>query len=351
VKGSKRIDRVRRIDDPYIGRDAFIRLDKCERSYSFSDGFMKSLKEKVTDEVVSAYHELQPLYEKTAKWAGVAIDEIYLSSGSEYSIKAVFEALVDEGDTILLHNPGYAMYGVYADLYGAKKDVFDYGETLRFDLEAYTGAINSKHKVAVLENPNGFIGNSYGKGEVEVFIKKARDADVWAVLDEAYFHFCPVTAADLIRKYDNLLVTRTFSKAFGAAGVRLGYLVACKRAVELIKRTRPMHEVTSFAAVVGLHCIENEGEMKGYIETVKESAATFITAMDEMGIDARVTDTNFVLVKWGDNMNEYLKERGMLVRRPYSQPFLKDWTRVTMGDEEQTALLIKCVGERVRGTA
>ena len=346
INQAKHIEKVYRTSDEHIDRSNYLRLDKNERIKPFSANFLNTLREKVNDEVITMYPDPEPLYQRLAEWLGIDRKCLYLSSGSEYSIKAIFEAFMDRKDKILLHSPSYAMYNVYSDVYGVKQTTLEYKEDLSFNLNEYTSMIDSSYKMVVLENPNGFIGNSYRLQDIIGFLDATLKHSVLAVIDEAYFHFYPITVLELILKYENLCVVRTFSKAFGLAGVRFGYLVAQSKIVQSILKVRPMHEINSFSIMLGLHCLENLEEMNDFIKEVHKSKAYTIDGLKKKGIEVRNSDTNFILVKFpeGIDVQKCLFDEGILVRRPFTQKFLKGWTRVTIGSSSQMKEMIKLIG-------
>lgn len=348
---SRRIKDIIRIQERHQDRRKYLRLDKNERTYNFSDDFVRKLKDKLDSVVISAYPETRPLYDKLADVLKVKTEELYLSAGSEYGIKAVFEALVDPGDKILLHLPGYAMYGIYARLGQVETVYQNYEPDLRFDLDKYIARITPNFKIAVLENPNGFIGNAYGEYSIRRFIESCQQNNVIALLDEAYFYFYNVTAINWVRDFNNLIVARTFSKAMGAAGTRIGYLVCNKRLMHQIQKVKPMHEINHFALVTGLHLLENMQETKSYISEINRSKQFILAELDRRNIPVIDTHTNFILVKWPDDgdIKPKFKDRGILIRRPFGQSFLKGWTRVTAGSAEQMKQLLRVVDELFKG--
>ena len=205
------------------------RLDRNERNQAFSEEFIERVRKKITGELLMTYPETGRLYEKVAAHLGVDRDRVILSNGSEQTIKLVFETYIEPGDVVLLHNPGYAMYPVYSQLFQAKVVSQGHDIALRFDWDEYIKKISPETRMVVIENPNGFLGTPTPLDVQHMLIQRAWDYDALVLVDEAYFLFNDESVVDWVDQYNNLIVTRTFSKAFGLAGLRVGYLVSAPK--------------------------------------------------------------------------------------------------------------------------
>lgn len=345
IKPAKRIGLVKRIKDSYMDRGKFLCLHKNERTYEFSPSFVRGLKKIISSSTLNMYPEIQPLYIRLAKWLNLTPEEVYISAGSEYGIKAVCETYLQPKDRVLLHSPSYALMDIYVRLSGAKILTQEFCPDLSFNFNSYIKKIKPNIKMVVLENPNGFVGNGYNLYKVEQFVKRAHKCNVLAVVDEAYYHFHDVTVANLVRKYNNLIVLRTFSKAFGAAGIRMGYLIACKRIIDNINKVQPMHEISHYTLLSAIYLLDHIKEMKRHAAEIKRNRKFVVNNLLKLGIPCCDTTTNFILVKWPihDDIQAEFKRRGILIRRPFKQSFLRGWSRIGIGNRKQMKQFLDAV--------
>lgn len=323
------------------------RMDRNERTHPFSESFMNYIRKKLTGEIIMTYSEIEPLYERFSKWLGVDRNRILFHSGSDLAIKAVFETYIRPKDRILLHLPGYAMYKVYAQMFQAQVDVLEYDSDLRFNLDQFIDALNEKHRMVVIENPNGYVGNKHPIKKIEELIEKAHRLGVIALVDEAYFHFIDdTTTVDFLDSFDNLIVVRTFSKAFGLAGLRAAYLVSLPKNIQFLYRVKPMHELNSMAVLAISALLDYEDEFRRFIEETKESLHYLKTSLNKLGIATSDSCANFLAARFGAIVDgaevvKYLQKANILIRRPFREKHLKEWLRVGTAPLEVEKLMIK----------
>ena len=336
IKPRKCIEETVRVRENEPSRLFKVRLDRNERNHPFTEAFIERLRKSLSGEILQVYPEPEPLYQAFSAFAGVDRNELLFNSGSDQSIKSVFETYVDPGDRILLHRPGYAMYPVYAGLFGATAEYQDFDADLHFDYNAYIERITGRYKIAVLENPNGFVGAAPAENVLRRFIDRCEDQGVIALIDEAYYHFHPVTAAEMIRQRENLIVVRTFSKAFGVAGVRAGYILSNRTNIEYLYRVKPMHELNSLAIFVILELLKDPQEFFSYVQATGDSRNHLRSGFAKLGIETGESAANFVAARLGKvtsgiNLSEVMREQGILIRRPFREAHLLEWTRIATG--------------------
>jgi len=353
VQEKANVRNVVRIEDGYIGREKYTRLDKNEKSTPLKDGHLRLLREYIISETITAYPEPEPLYEKLSVFLGVDTSELYLTTGSDLGIKAVFEVFIEKHSKILMHSPCYAMFDIYRKLFGAKKTEVPFNRDLSLDLGYYCGKITKEISLVVLENPNGFVGTSFDIPDVVEVIKKASENGSLVVIDEAYFHFCNSTVANYINQFDNLIISRTFSKAFSMAGVRLGYLMANKNLIQQLRKFKPMHEVTNPAVAIGCFILDHMEILEERVAENRRVMEYFVDRCADKGIEVIPTDANFVLLRLpggidGAVFQNKMRERGMLVRRPFAQDFLKGLVRIGMGEKEQMDRLLEAMEDLIQ---
>lgn len=325
-----------RVQEKEPSRFHKVRLDRSERTHPFSDQFVDRVRRLLDGEWIMTYPEPEALYSKMASFLGQPRERLLFNSGSDQSIKALFETYVVPGDGVLLHRPGYAMYPVYAQMFGAHVISQDFDEDLRFDFGAYLDKINGSIRMAVLENPNGFIGSAPSADILRRFVDKCEREGVLAVVDEAYYFFHDVTAAQWLDLYENLVVVRTFSKALGGAGLRAGYTLARPAIIDSLFKVKPMHEINSLAVLVLGELLGMPEEIHSFVRATRDSLTVLKSGLSAMGLRVSPSVANFLAAELGAKISgakasHILRERGILLRRPFREAHLSKWTRIGTG--------------------
>lgn len=349
------IKELERIRDIPMQRSGMYRMDRNERTWSFSDSFMDEIRRRIISETLTNYPEIEDIYHKLAVYLDVDDDQIYFHSGSDLVIKSVYETYIDKGDRVLMQNPSYAMYGVYGRMYGADIYEQDFKTDLSFDTEEYCESIaRITPKLVILENPSGYIGNSYTHEQVEQVIKTAWESGSLVLVDEAYIDYISeASVQDLISDYDNLIIVRTFSKAWGLAGMRVGYAVSNELLISEIFRVMPMHELTS-ATVIALDTVlDHASEMRVYIKEVEAVRKYFLHELADTGVRTVKSNTHFVTVAIGERMNtedfrSKAHESGYFVRRPFGQDILRNWVRIGLLPMKEMRGFVSFMKEYIR---
>lgn len=330
-----------RVRDMSEKRFGMLRMDRNERTSDFNDDILTKIRENITSEMITKYPEIETLYIKMAKYLGVEVDNLIFHTGSDLIIKAIYETYISRGDKILLQKPAYAMYDVYAKMFQANMVIQQYGSNWVFNLEEYKEKIRCENpKMVILENPNGSIGNSYSHKQVEAVIDVAAENNVLIVIDEAYIDFCGGTVIDLVKRYENLIVVRTMSKAWGMAGLRVGYAVACRERINDLFQVKPMHQLTSISVMVAEILIDNYYVIDSYVEEMRRVREYIRKEFSNRKIAITDSVVHFVTADLGNILNvdefrDYLQERGYLIRRTFSMPELKSWVRIGLLPMEQ----------------
>ena len=349
------IEELERIRDIPMQRSGMYRMDRNERTWSFSDSVIDEIRRRISSETLTNYPEMEDIYHKLAVYLDVDDDQIYFHSGSDLVIKSVFETYIDKDDRVLMQNPSYAMYGVYGRMYGADIYEQDFKADLSFDIDEYCESIaRVEPKLVILENPSGYIGNSYTHEQVEQVIKTAVNSSSLILVDEAYIDYIPeANVQDLISDYDNLIIVRTFSKAWGLAGMRAGYAVSNELLISELFKVMPMHELTSATVIAVDTVLDHASEMMDYIKDVADVREYFLRELSDMGIMAIKSDTHFVTAAIGERLNaEDFRNKAhvssFFVRRPFGQDILRNWVRIGLLPMEVMRGFVSFMKEYIR---
>ncbi len=348
------IRNLKRIRDIPMERSGMFRMDRNERTWPFREDILNEIRKRIDSETLTNYPEMDGIYHKLAGYLGVATGQIYFHSGSDLVIKSIFETYLGRGDRILMQNPSYAMYGVYARMYEGDIYIQEYDENLLFDIEKYSVKIAElKPKIVILENPNGYIGNSYSLEQVRNVINTAHENNSLVLVDEAYIDYIPESGAcGLVSDFDNLIIVRTFSKAWGLAGMRAGYALSNELLISEIFKVMPMHELTSSTIVAVDTVLDHADEMKAYVKEVTSVRDYFLNELRILGIRAIQSDTHFVTVAIGDKMDpedfrNKAHDRHFFLRRPFGQEFLQKWVRIGLLPMKEMELFVNFMKEYI----
>ena len=351
IKPRKAIMAMDGYNPPTSGREGYLRLDFNENTIGCSPKVIETLK-KIKQGNLSVYPEYNGLRKALASYCNVDVEQIIPTNATDEAIKTIIEAYIEKNrDEIVIPMPTFAMFKFYAQLNEAVIMEVLYNKDLSFPTDRVLSAINKNTKIVVLVNPNSPTGTSINDNDVIKIIEKARRNDAVVMVDEAYCQFYGKTSIPLIKKYDNLIVTQTFSKAFGLAGLRLGYIISSKNNIKNIQKVLSPYSVNGVAVACAFAALKDQKYVKNYVKEVNESKKIFYNALDSLKIKYFRSDANFVLLSLGKNAGNFckkLKEEGILVRDRSMDKLLDGCVRVTLGTKKQTAKLIGAMNKVVK---
>jgi histidinol-phosphate aminotransferase len=329
-----RVQAMKEYHPPLGNRDA-MRLDFNENTVACSPRVREVLG-RVSAGELTRYPERAPVERILAKHLGVAPEQLVLTNGVDEAIHVLFETFLDAGDELLLPVPTYTMYEVYASATDARAVTVQALSDLRFPFEQLLNSITPRTKIIAIANPNSPSGSIATREQI---IEIARHAPQGVVLvDEAYFHLYGETVLDLIDTLPNLVVARTFSKAYGLAGLRLGTLAGPIELMQWIRRVLSPYSVNSLALACLPPALEDRKYLNWYVGEVNAARAEFAAALDAAGVRRWQSHANFILVDIGARHAEFVRlmsEGGVLVRDRSNDPGCDGCVRITIGTREQ----------------
>jgi histidinol-phosphate aminotransferase len=334
VKFKKHIEEIWRMEPVEATRLGKIRLDKNERISPFPESFWNDALQGITQDIVQACPEVWPLYARLSSAHGLPMSSFLLTAGSDAAIRHCFETFVSPGDKVIYPEPTFAMVTIYGALYGAKMEPIGYDRHLSLRYGDLLAAIDDKTTLIVLANPNSPTGTSIGNDLIEEILKKAMNYRIAVLIDEAYYGFCRFTAAGFIHDYPNIIVTRSFSKIAGMAGLRVGYAMGNREIVSLLTKFRPMYEINAVGVVFAAKILDNWNVALKYGEETIEGRDRFSAFLKECGFLVVDTETNFMHVDFGLHKDEIMKalsDWGILVRGMLDIPGYENYTRISVG--------------------
>ena len=247
-----------------------LRLHRAERLHPFPEEFFNNFLKTINQEDFRYYPDVHKLKNKLASMYNTKSTNIFLNNGSSENIKVFYEAFAIDNKEVIISNPSYPMHRIYAELQRSNIIKIDYNNLLEINYLDIINKINDKTCCVVIANPNSPIGDIITYENVESIISKANSLDIPILIDEAYIEYSDQqSCVNLLTKYPNLIISRTFSKALGCAGLRIGYLIGNDDIMEVINKFIPTYEISSIAAKFGIYLLNNKHIVNDYIDLVK----------------------------------------------------------------------------------
>ena len=346
IKQKKHIADLHRVANASFNRSSYLSLDRNENVIGFSGEVLQDLCSLITPDLVSSYPDVKPLYAKLAETLALDLGQIYLSSGSDAAIKSVFEAYVEPGDEVILISPTYAMYYVYVQMFQARLEECVYGKGFIISPEKIINKITSATRLVCIPNPNSPTGTVFSQQDLNKIIEAARKYGALVLIDEAYQQFYGQTMLDFLSDYDNLVVSRTFSKALGLASARLGYLASSKQIISDLFKVRPMYEVNSFAVSFGCYLLYHPEILDDYLGQISAGKHYLEKKIPELGLHMEESHANFVLInvssrKRAEEIVKLLFREKIMIKGGFKELCLEPDIRVGLGSVEQMKVFIE----------
>ena len=275
-----------------------------------------------------------------AAYTGVLPEQITVGAGADELLDLLAKAYVGPGDPVVLSRPTYAMFRIVSEMAGGRVDAVP-AAGLELDQERFQRRAHHA-RLTWLCNPN----NPTGELLPVRFIEALADGSPGIVaVDEAYFEFSGVTAADLIARFPNLVLVRTLSKAFGLAGVRVGYALAGSEISAALRRVRPPGSISVVSEALAVQALGDLPAMRERVRRLSQSRDQLHRELARFGLAARASAANFVLVGADDTVAPWLLRRGLVVRTfPGASP-LSGYIRITVRAPEENARLVDAIAE------
>jgi histidinol-phosphate aminotransferase len=325
-------------------------LDRNERSTPYPNSVMQEIAEIVTKCPLQRYPDVIELYESLANWLKIKPTELFITEGVSGAIKSILETVTTKGDNVISPTPSFALYPVYADMFELENRHFGYTKDYKFDMESLYSQVDEKTAVVFVPNPNVPIEGGLELREIEVLCVHCKETNTLLVIDEVYFPFGGPTAKELVKKHENLLIMRSFSKAAGLAGIRVGYVIGSEKNIDYISKMRTGYETNRLSIEVVKYFIKNEYLISNYVEEVKESFKILKQLLDRKGIEYTGAEwSNFIYINLlstqkASNTVKELQKRKIYVRGGWEAPFDTGFS-VTGAPLEQFKILLKALDE------
>jgi histidinol-phosphate aminotransferase len=287
------------------------------------------------------------LKRKVAGCLDLTEDMVTFGNGADSCIRMVMSAFVSDGEEVIIADPSFPVYSIFARVMGGE-EVFVPLKDYTHDLEAMRKKISPRTKLVCICNPNNPTGSIVRRAEMNAFFRDL-PSNVIVVIDEAYFEFVSdpqfPDGLDYLRDGGNVIVMRTFSKLYGLAGLRIGYMMAEREMISVLERVREPYTVSSVAEAAAAAALDDQEFVDRVIANNESSRSFLYPELERLGLQYVPSHTNFIFVDLKTDAKKVagaLLRRGVLVR-PGTPWKLPTCVRITFGTEEQNAALIKAL--------
>lgn len=325
---------------PPLGNRDGLRLDFNENTAGCSPRVLECLR-RLDIETLARYPQREKGEQILAEHLGASQDELLLTNGTDEAIHLVCETFLESGDEALIVVPTFAMFEICAAATGARVIAIPAGSDFEFPTEELLACITPRTRLIAVANPNNPTGTFAPLRDLLCIVKAAPNAAV--LVDEAYFEFCGETIAPRWRDLPNLFVSRTFSKAYGLAGLRIGVLMGDKAQMRALRRASSSYNLNAVALACLPNALADQMYVKDYVAQVIAGRCRLQAELKARGIGYWPSRANFVLLHLGDECARFVAEmrmRGILVRDRSSDYGCHGCVRITLGTHEHNQRML-----------
>lgn len=328
---------------PPLAERTGLRLDFNENTLGCSPRVAEKLR-GISRDALARYPERGSVEATVAAFLGRQSSEVLLTNGVDEAIHLLCETYLEPGDEVLISVPTFAMYEIYARATGAKVLSIPAGANFAFPTADLLKAISLRTKLIAIANPNNPTGTAVSAADLVAIAQAAPHAAV--LVDEAYFEFYGQTVLPRIPELPNLFVSRTFSKAYGLAGLRVGVLAGSTAQMEMVRRVSSPYNVNAAALACLPEALADSGYISEYVGEARQSRARIEQFFEAENIPYWRSHANFVLARFAELRVPFvaaMRESGILVRDRNSDHGCEGCVRITAGTSAQTDRLLEAM--------
>lgn len=336
------VRKMKEYHPPLSGRDG-LRLDFNENTEAPSPKVAEVL-QRIAAVELTKYPERAPLEALVAKYLRLTAPQVLLTNGVDEAIHLLCETYLEPEHEVILVVPTFSMYEIYAQSTGATvvSVQADPDDGFKFPIDHVLSRIGPKTRLIAIASPNNPTGTLVPRQDL---LKLADAAPHTAVLvDEAYHEFCGETALGSVSRFPNLFVARTFSKAYGLAGLRIGVLAGTESQMQMVRKVSSPYNVNGIALACLPTALADRAFVESYVHQAVQGRGRLMIQLACHGIPYWVSQANFVLARIGARHADFvteMKKRGILVRDRSKDPGCDGCVRMTVGAAEHTDRLLQ----------
>jgi histidinol-phosphate aminotransferase len=337
LKARKCVREMREYHSPLSSPEIDLRLDMNESTTGCSPRVLAKLN-SMDARTLAKYPRREDGEKLVAESLGVAPAQLLLTNGADEAIDLLCRGYLEPGDEIVIVVPTFAMYEVFAQMEDARVVRVPTGPEFSFPTQDVLAALNSKTRIVVICNPNNPTGVAVARADMLKIIQAAPDAAI--LLDEAYFDFYGQTLIDQIGKLSNLFIARTFSKAYGLAGLRLGVMIGDQEQMSVLRRMASPFNVNAFAAECLAEALADRQFVANYVSQIIASREWLRRELEQLQFKCWPSEGNFILCRLGEDKKailEAMQARSISLR---NRPDCEGCVRITIGTQPEMERLV-----------
>ncbi|MFH1360343.1 MAG: histidinol-phosphate transaminase [Candidatus Omnitrophota bacterium] len=335
-----------------LGLKDVVKLASNENPFGPSPQVLKAISQKA--KTINRYPESSCFYlrEELSRQLNVKPNQLIFGNGSDEIIVLATRVFTGPGDEVIVARPSFLIYEIAARIAGSKLKFVSL-KNFRYDLDAMAKAVTKKTKIIFIGNPDNPAGTYITETELKKFLRKIRK-NILVFMDEAYFEFAQgkkgyPDSIKLLESHKNMIVTRTFSKMYGLAGLRVGYGVADSSVIDIFERVREPFNVNSLAQAAAVACLQDKRYYQNILKRLENQRRYLYKSFQRLGLHFVKTATNFVLLDTGQDslkFSQSLLRKGIIVR---DMGFwgLDTFIRITIGSEKENKKLIRALKDLI----
>jgi histidinol-phosphate aminotransferase len=323
-------------------RERIAKLDWNECARPPAPGVLRALTECVAKSHLNWYPDVEAteLRNALSDYTGCDPEMIRVFGGADAALEYIARTFLESGDEVLWCPPSYDNFRVYVESCGATLQAAPLRSIWEAEPGALLAGVTPRTRLVYLVNPNNPTGTLYSTEQISALLWTC--PDVGFVVDESYFEYSGVSAVSLTMAHPNLIVVRSFAKAFGLAGLRVGYCISQPDNLEAIDRIRVGKNTSTLAQTAATAALQDRPYLDATIAATRLAMKTLVGACEQLNLETRTTPANFILVRVGDpeNFCRFLANRLIFVRNRHHVDKLDGFVRITVGDAQSTDRVI-----------
>ncbi|EKE02749.1 MAG: histidinol-phosphate transaminase [uncultured bacterium] len=333
-------------EPPLYPDNCLMKLDLNENIIGPSLRVIEALK-NISKEDIRFYPAYGELINKLAEYNNIPAEMILPTNGADEAIKYIFDTFMASGDTVLTVTPTFSMPQIYANTAGCNYQEVKYKEKWVFPVADFINKINEKTRLIIITTPNSPTGDAISRDNLLKIINTAPNSII--LIDETYSTYAKETFVDLACQYNNVIITRSMSKDFALAGLRLGYIITNKQNINYLKRAISPYSVNTLAAKAGIAALEDIEHIVSVKKQIQESKYLLSNGLKDIAKAVYPSEGNFLLADFGEKADfiyKRLLNSGIKVKYFKNNPDIKNCFRITLPAPEQAQILLNVIQDR-----
>ena len=321
-------------------------LDRNERVDCFDNKTFKKIIGNISKFSLNATPDITNLYKQISNYHNLKVSNIYIAQGITEIISHILFSIVKKNDEVIFFDQTYPMYEVLCKLHNVKFKHWRFNKKFQLDIKELKKIITKKTKVIFLVNPNLPIEYELNKKYKEEIYKICKKRNILLVYDEAYYHFGAKSEVGKINKYKNLIVMRTFSKAWGLPGIRLGYMMSNTKLCNYISKCRSLVETNAFSFQIAQWALKNRKILNEHIRQVKSGSRYLKSKLKSIGAEFHGGNvTNAIILKLPnvgatEKLRKYMASKKIYIRTKFKAP-IDNYVRISLGSPKKLSGFVR----------